>query len=34
MTGVDITILVMSFISGVVYPSLLIYTCQLMYGTV
>ena len=28
----DLTILVMSFITGVVYPALLIYACNLMYG--
>lgn len=34
MTGTDLTVLVMSFITGVVYPALLIYACNLMYGGV
>jgi len=29
----DLTVLIISFITGVVYPVLLIYACNLMYGT-
>jgi len=32
MTEGDLTVLVMSFITGVVYPALLIYVCDLTYG--
>jgi len=28
----DLTVLVVSFITGVVYPVILIYACNLMYG--
>lgn len=28
----DLTVLVTSFITGVVYPLLLMYACDLMYG--
>jgi len=32
MTGAELSVLVVSFITGVVYPVILYYACSLMYG--